>query len=131
MERLVYRSRAVWPAPDVALDGILTASLVNNARLGITGALGFSGGRYVQLLEGPASSLDILMGHLDADPRHADLTVLVRGPTEHRLTPDWSMARADLTRVAPRVDALLEAGDGLALTALLAALVHRGVTGVV
>ena len=131
MERLVYRSRAVWPAPAVALDGILKASVVHNAQGRITGALGFTGGTYVQLLEGPTESLEALLRRLYADPRHADVTVLVRAETDGRLVPGWSMARIDLAEAAPRATRLLEAGDGLALALLLANLVHHGHTGVV
>lgn len=131
MERLVYRSRAVWPAPGVALDGILTASVANNALRRITGALGFSGLTYVQLLEGPAESIEALLRQLHADPRHADLTVLVRAETDGRLVPGWTMARIDLAEASPKVGRLLETGDGLALAVLLANLAHQGETGVI
>lgn len=131
MERLVYRSRAVWPAPAVALDGVLKVSVASNAQARITGALGFVGGTYVQLLEGPTESLEALMRRLYADPRHAEVTVLVRAETDGRLVPGWSMARTDLARAAPRATGLLETGDGLALALLLANLVHHGHTGVV
>jgi hypothetical protein len=131
MERLVYRSRAVWPLPAVALDGILQASLARNARDRVTGALGFVGGTYVQLLEGPADSLEALMRRLYADPRHAEVTVLVRAATDGRLVPGWSLARSDLAAAAPRATRLIETGDGLALALLLANLVHHGHTGVV
>lgn len=130
MERLVYRSRATWPAPDVALDAILPVAVAANARDGITGALGFSDRTYVQLLEGPTASLDALLDHLRADPRHTDLEILVRAPSGGRLLPDWSMARADLAR-SSRVAALIGSGDGLALAALLANLAHQGRTDVI
>ncbi|NJC42698.1 hypothetical protein GGQ87_002993 [Brevundimonas alba] len=130
MERLVYRSRALWPDPETAMDDILRDSLWNNARGRITGALGFSGRTYVQLLEGPTASLDDLLAKLAADPRHTDLTILVRAPVSGRLVPGWTMARADLAAASPRVTDLLTSGDGLALAALLANLVHQGETGV-
>lgn len=128
MDRLIYRSRARWPAPEVALDGILDASLVNNPRLGITGALGFSGGTYVQLLEGPGASLDALLRQLAADPRHGGIDILVRARVAGRLVPDWTMARVDLADIAPLAEERIEARDGPGLTALLANLSHRGVS---
>lgn len=128
LQRLVYRSRARWPAPPSALDGILAQSLWSNARHGITGALGFSGRTYVQLLEGRPEAIEGLLHRLRADPRHDDLTVLLHAPTGGRLVPGWSMARVDLTDPAPRAAALIAAGDGLALAALLANLAHRGHT---
>ena len=131
MERLIYLSRALSPEPAAALDDILEASVWRNPQLRITGALGFSGNTYVQFLEGPAESLDALLVHLRADPRHRDLTVLVRCSADNRMLPDWSMARVDLAQHAPKVTHLLESGDGLALIGLMGNLVRNGVTDVV
>ncbi len=124
MERLIYRSRALAPEPSAALGDILAASVWNNARHGVTGALGFSGAAYVQLLEGPAGALDALLTNLLADRRHTELSVLYREPVTTRLLSGWSMARCDLAEVAPQVGRLLAARDGLALTGLLVNLVH-------
>jgi hypothetical protein len=124
LERLIYRSRALAPEPSAALGDILAASIWNNARHGITGALGFSGGAYVQLLEGRAEALDGLLAKLAADPRHTDMAVLFREPVGTRLLSGWSMARVDLAEVAPQAGAALATGDGLALTGLLVNLVH-------
>jgi hypothetical protein len=131
IERLIYQSRALWPAPENALDSILAASVAANARSGVTGALGFSGASYVQLLEGSPQALDALMGKLLADPRHTDLVVLTRSSAGARLVPGWSMARVDLAQVSPRVSSLLANGDGLGLMNLMANLVHGGFTDVV
>ena len=68
------------------------------------------------------------MRTLKADPRHTDLTVLLRGCSEGRLLPAWSMARVDLALAAPEVETLLKADDGLGLIALMATLAHQGVT---
>jgi hypothetical protein len=131
LERLVYRSRAVTPAPTAALDGILAVSLRNNGRHRITGALGFTGRTYIQLLEGRSKAIDALMEQLRRDPRHTDLKVLRRGPAAGRLAPGWSMARIDLALLTVEVTALLESADGDGLAALLADLVARGETVVV
>lgn len=130
MDRLIYSSRAVT-APLAALDDILQASIWHNARNLITGALGFSGPTWVQFLEGPAESLDSLLLQLRADPRHRDLTVLIRCSAENRMLPGWTMARVDLAQHAPKVAHLLESGDGLALIGLMGNLARKGVTGVI
>lgn len=101
IDRLVYRSRAVEVSPEAALEKIFRVSVPKNARLEITGALGFSGQTYIQLLEGPPASLDDLVRSLVADPRHTEVNILLRGSSERRLLPRWSMARADLGRVTP------------------------------
>ena len=128
IDRLIYRSQAEGVPPETALEPIFRVSVPKNARLEITGALGFTGRSYIQLLEGPGSALDDLLRTLRADPRHSRLRVLLRGPTQSRLLPRWSMARVDLARAAPQVEALLQADDGLGLTALMATLAHDGVT---
>lgn len=127
IHRLVYRSRADGVLPEVALENIFRASVPNNARMNITGALGYSEQTYIQLLEGPSSSLDVLVGTLQADPRHRDMEILLREPAARRLLSGWSMARINLTRLAPRVQTLLRTDDGLGLIALMATLAHEGV----
>lgn len=127
IDRLVYRSRAVGILPEVALDRIFRSSVPRNRRLNITGALGFSQLTYVQLLEGPPPALNELVRTLEADPRHTELTILLRGSSERRLLPDWSMARVDLAKLTPEVDTLLKKDDGLGLIALMATLAHEGV----
>lgn len=125
IDRLVYRSRAVGLSPEVAAEKIFRVSVMKNARAGVTGALGFSKLTYIQLLEGPPAAIDALMETLEADPRHEQLVVLLRSPSERRLVPDWTMARVNLAQLSPKVERLLEAGDGLGLTALMATLAHE------
>jgi len=131
MERLVYQSRVLWPQPPASLDAILPVSMWNNAKLEITGALGFHAGQYIQLLEGRSAALDDLLGRLAADPRHERLEVLLRAPATARLTPEWSMARIDLARAVPETGDLLRKRDGLGLAALMASLAHTGETRLV
>lgn len=128
IERVVYRSRVVQPAPMRALDDIMAVARAQNARWRITGALGFTGRTYVQFLEGPAESLDSLLERLRSDPRHTDLTILTRGPAAGRLVAGWTMARVDLALLKTEVTLLLETRDGDALAALLAGLVRHGET---
>jgi hypothetical protein len=127
IDRLVYRSHAVAILPEVALDRIFRSSVPNNARMNITGALGFCEQTYIQLLEGSPCAIDELVKTLEADARHTQLTILLRGSSERRLLPGWSMARVDLAKAAPETATLLEADDGLGLIALMAALAHEGV----
>lgn len=131
MDRLVYRSRALWPQPAASLDAILPVSMWNNAKLEITGALGFHAGQYIQLLEGRPAALDDLLRRLSADPRHDRLEVLLRAPVSARLTPEWSMARIDMACAVPETGDLLQKRDGLGLAALMASLAHTGATGLV
>jgi len=110
------------------LDRIFRSSIPRNARLNITGALGYSQLTYVQLLEGPPPALDELVRTLEGDPRHTEMTILLRGGSERRLLPDWSMARVNLAKLTPEVDTLLKKDDGLGLIALMATIAHEGMT---
>ncbi|NEI46018.1 hypothetical protein GR199_36015, partial [Rhizobium leguminosarum] len=49
IDRLVYRSQVENVPPEVTLERIFRISVPKNARLQITGALGFSGRNYIQL----------------------------------------------------------------------------------
>ena len=79
LEQLVYISRSTLPLTsplDVA--DILEQSTRNNVRHGITGAFAYTDDRFLQLLEGPAPALDMLMEILRGDPRHSDIDILGR-----------------------------------------------------
>ncbi len=128
IDRLVYRSRAVAIPPEIALDRIFRCSVLNNARSDITGALGYADQFYIQLLEGPSPAIDDLLRRLEEDTRHTDLRVLLRGFSERRLLPGWSMARVDLAKFAPEAEPLIRSDDGLGLVTLMSTISHQGVT---
>lgn len=91
-QQLVYISRAAMPL-DCPLDltEILEQAVRNNPRLQITGALAYSSGWFVQVLEGPATSLDMLLPVLEADPRHCGVDILDRVTVRERAFPEWAM----------------------------------------
>jgi hypothetical protein len=89
--RLAYESRArlASEAPDIR--AIETASLGNNARLGVTGALYFDGAQFFQVLEGPQNAVAILYDRIRKDPRHDQVALVCRHPIAHRMFGLWSM----------------------------------------
>lgn len=60
----------------------------------ITGALLFTGRRFVQTLEGAATVIDALMLELAGDPHHANLVVIDRRAIDRRAFTGWRMAYA-------------------------------------
>ena len=76
----------------VEVARILETSLTNNVSCSITGVLGYAGGRFLQILEGPAASVAALYDRIAADPRHRDVRILSRGTVEGRTFGAWSMA---------------------------------------
>ncbi|ADL00510.1 BLUF domain-containing protein [Brevundimonas subvibrioides] len=92
LEQLVYVSTSAVPLRSIMdVSDILEESARHNPANNITGALAFTQTRFVQLLEGSAGSIDVLLLRLMIDPRHADLVVIDRIPVETRSFPDWHM----------------------------------------
>ena len=130
LERLVYCSRACVDTTSLqALSELLGVSQRNNARDGLTGALAINDGWFLQVIEGPATALDGLLRRLDADPRHAELTVLSRRPVNGRLFRDWSMIAARVTPdVGPQLKGLIDdcrVSPEAAVDALLRIVIER------
>ena len=95
--RLTYASRLAKDIGPDALGKIMTVSRRNNKKLGVTGALCYSPRGFLQILEGPADTVNELYNRIVRDGRHAALTLLEYGVIPHRDFESWSMAyiRAD------------------------------------
>lgn len=76
VKTLLYVSELADEASPSVVGAIAKAARANNAQLGISGMLIFDGGRFAQLLEGPAEAVDHLLEKLEADRRHVHLRVL-------------------------------------------------------
>ena len=93
LDCLVYVSRAKLSADERSsqLADIVKVSAYRNADTGITGILALQDGRFIQLLEGAPSALDLLMLHLHFDKRHEDIRVLAREAISDKAVTGWSM----------------------------------------
>ena len=89
--RLIYVSRSRERLP-LELRNILAVSRKNNPVAGITGALCFLDGIYLQYLEGEAITLENLYRKIILDPRHSDARLLERKRITERLFKSWAMA---------------------------------------
>lgn len=100
-QRLVYRSRAASTENlDEDLSQILCVSRHLNRARGITGALIYLDGSWVQVLEGPSVHIEGLMAVIERDPRHCDIQVMGRWAASHRLFGGWAMASAPTPAIA-------------------------------
>lgn len=99
LTRMIYRSRATSPEVMdlLTLSEILGVSRRNNPQRSLTGMLLARDGWFVQVLEGQAAHINLLMGDLERDARHMDIEVLSSEPATERLFGDWSMAQARIT----------------------------------
>lgn len=91
MIRLIYASVA---APGLQLDeltSLLHAAARHNAEHGITGALCYGGGAFLQALEGERGAVSRLYNKIVRDPRHADCEILEAATIDARAFAEWSM----------------------------------------
>lgn len=104
LSQVVYLSRDRMRLEDI--DEIVTASARRNAWHGITGVLLFSGGQFLQVLEGPPDVVEALVGRIAVDPRHTDFEVLLRRPVSGRQFANWGMVLAGLDGAEEWMDSL-------------------------
>lgn len=130
--RLIYRSRAAGHFDCGAeLPGILSCSARNNLPHGLTGALSFYGGDFVQVLEGRPGQIDQLLGVLARDTRHEDIRILGRWGVSNRLFSGWPMASASVGEASPRTRRLLQCEQqGLELVSVMFDLANRSQTSI-
>lgn len=89
---IVYMSRAVADFDAAEMTELLHGSRLRNEALGVSGLLVAKDGRFMQLLEGPAWSVDDRYAAIARDPRHTELTSLIREDIAERRFDGWSMA---------------------------------------
>ena len=92
MISLVYVSAATRKFDERDLAELLKTSRRNNLAQNVTGMLCFSGGNFMQALEGDDDAVDKLEQTILRDPRHMGMKRIVRVPIEIRQFANWSMA---------------------------------------
>lgn len=99
--RLLYASRAAAAVDADALAAILKQSKAHNPRVGVTGVLCFSGGIFLQVLEGGRGAVNALYHRIAADPRHTEVVLLNYEEISERRFAGWSMGQVNLARLNP------------------------------
>lgn len=110
---VVYASAASVPFSDDDLAVLLARSRRANRAAGVTGLLVHVPGRFMQVLEGPVSSVRPLLARIAADPRHSGVWTLAEEPIAERRFGDWAMgyrAERDVAAV-PGFNASILAAD--------------------
>ena len=97
--RLMYASRAQPAVDHEELMAILRKSKANNPSLGVTGVLCFSGGIFLQLLEGGRQQVNTLYNRIAADKRHLDVVLLSYEEIGERRFAGWSMGQVNLSKL--------------------------------
>lgn len=97
--QLVYTSQATRTMNMQDFVDLLTKSRDNNRRLNITGMLLHQKGQFLQVIEGERVAVENLFRKIVSDPRHRDITLLVKYPIQTREYSDWDMKFTDIDRI--------------------------------
>ena len=91
MLSIAYVSAATGPVSDAEIGEILVTARSNNQRDGLTGALLYHAGRFIQTIEGPDGLLLARYARIEADPRHRVTQLLRQQAIRERQFPTWTM----------------------------------------
>lgn len=95
--QMIYSSQAAHPMSLSELQEILVDARAGNARRGVTGALVYVDGVFLQILEGERDALHGLMRRITTDTRHGAVTVFHEGEVDAPMFSRWQMAFVDAT----------------------------------
>lgn len=93
--QLIYVSDLV-NKNEAALAAILESAVRHNREDGITGMLLYSGGNFLQVLEGAHAQVHATFERICQDPRHRNITVLTEEEVAERHFSHWSMGYRQL-----------------------------------
>lgn len=95
--QIIYSSVSSMPMQREALEDILEQAQINNAHSGISGALVYVDGFFLQVLEGEREALQQLMQTISRDLRHESISVLQAGEVPAAAFSTWKMAYVSAT----------------------------------
>ncbi len=87
---LIYMSTAAECVDTQVLQQIASVNTRNNSAEGITGALLFHGGQFIQVLEGPRDAVSRCLQRIMRDERHHDVQLMRCGVVQERQFWEWS-----------------------------------------
>ncbi|MDX1995282.1 MAG: BLUF domain-containing protein [bacterium] len=93
---LIYASTAARPMNDAELLALLQKSRTNNAKRGIRGMLLYQDGNFLQVLEGEESVVTEVYERIEQDPRHYDVSLIMKRPISDPMFDEWEMGFTNL-----------------------------------
>ncbi|MBL0730592.1 BLUF domain-containing protein [Piscinibacter sp. HJYY11] len=94
LEAIVYVSASVQPMGDGRLEALLVEARRLNLESGVTGALIYSDGVFMQYFEGEPGPMAQTYERIRKSRQHSRLVELMNEPIGAREFPDWHMALA-------------------------------------
>ncbi len=95
--QIIYSSESSTPMQADDLEYLLANARRKNAAQGITGALVYADGVFLQILEGDSASVKALMATIVQDVRHETVTVFREGEIACAVFSGWEMAYVSAT----------------------------------
>jgi hypothetical protein len=99
--RLMYASRAATAIDQEELQAILRHATTANPKQGLSGALCFADGVFMQVLEGGRGAVNRVYNKIANDSRHKDVVLLAYEEIAERRFAGWAMGLVNLSRVNP------------------------------
>jgi hypothetical protein len=96
---LIYASSATRLMNEEDLLAILKKSHENNGQLNITGMLLYRGGNFLQVLEGEEKVVDERFKVIMGDPRHHQVTLMLKRPVPKRQFEKWEMGFTNIDTI--------------------------------
>ena len=119
MYRLIYKSSETAPFSKTDLKHLLVGSRLRNTEADISGMLIYDRGVFLQMLEGDVGAIFKTFARIERDPRHKDVTVLLRDANaRERAFGKWSMGFADGSGAAAILKGFVDLPEGLHTPAL-------------
>jgi hypothetical protein len=87
----IYASAATPVCKESEIPVLLKQARAGNERCAITGMLLYIDGGFFQVLEGDCDVVDELYSHIQRDPRHSRVTLIIREPIAARDFSEWTM----------------------------------------
>jgi hypothetical protein len=97
MHHIIYLSRVSQKLKPEELVALLVKARRSNELAGITGAMVYGEGQFIQILEGEEAAVTALYERIVADPRHRSILKLADKPIVERTFIKWSMAFRELS----------------------------------
>lgn len=91
---VIYTSKATDHLDKSDIESIIEISNENNKKHGITGALFFKDGYFLQFLEGPLHAIKDRLSIICNDTRHSDISIIMMTNIKGRMFKHWSMGYA-------------------------------------
>ena len=98
---ILYVSEVADHCGERETTDILKTSRANNEQNAVTGMLVRKNKQFLQYIEGPSDSIDMLFKKIETDNRHRSVKVVSQGMASDRVFFNWEMAFADERDLQP------------------------------